>query len=1106
MNSMQITPIFDTRKLEILNKIKATQTENLINVIELVVNDNQFSGYQIAINFTDSQKRPIGAPHIFTFGYIEGQDTISFLIPSGLTQFQSVYFQIVAIYETKVWKSEVVKLYFNETLAETDGEISQDPMYSQWIFAINEAIAATEAAIEATNTANLLIGSFSNFAEYSPTLEYALYNRVYFKGSTYEYVNNTPTTGIAPIEKQSSEYWQLIASGSYINEINTTVVGPDTNPMVVRGTNDQNVILDFSLPRAPTVELDVIPVVEKLPNQSPTVEDINPTGDMVLQFGLPRAPSVTSTIGTQLNANQDPLLTIGGTNGDVTLEFQLPKTRLVSDETTVLNPNQNPVASVIESEVGDLNFKFDLPRVPEVFVANVDVVTSDQSPNVVNSPDLEGDSGLYFTIPRAPAVTVGSTTTLTPTSPATVTPTYTNGDVSLAFGVPKGDKGDTGEPFHVRGSFDTLLDLESSIYHPGAEGDAWAIGTTSPMDIYIWNIAISGWVNIGPLVPSTNAENILVEDTADIFTGVNAETVLKELYDTKVPNSIVSTSDVVSTIVKRKDVAGNRAIEVNAIDISTGLTAPNPTTRQVSWNQEYSTYNFELLNGVTLQAGQETHLYGMAIGAISAGQVVMFSPTNNGVYKFKVANASEIGFSPKLIAGIATSDALDGEYIYVTNFGVVHNLDTSAFNVGEHIYYDLGASGGLTNVTPVAPNPRVVVAVVAVKSNIGVYNGKLFVNIIIQPSLNDINDVYTSSNVDGDLLSWNDTNSRWQNISKDTYTYSTDFLNHENSNKLHNNFAISTGTNDYVVTLDPAPTSYEAGMIVSFLAQNANTYHSTLNCNGLGAKTIFKNVYQNLVAGDISENQIVSVIYDGTNFQVVSGSGGSGGSGVFIPYKNRVITDSETNTVTIGIADYEATRDTIFTYQNSTYISKDLDYTVSSDSLTIVKISGTWATGTVFDFHVLALSNPQTNPIVAMRHDSSFTAIENGTTICSFNYQNFYPALDSLFVYYQNLLLFEGVDYVINQNNLGITLASFSLNIGEKLNFVFLKNVIKEVNTAGSGQMLGTLATKMFSYNTQVLEETITIPSNYNASAVGPITVADGYWLNVGDGARLVIL
>lgn len=837
MNSMQITPIFDTRKLEILNKIKATQTENLINVIELVVNDNQFSGYQIAINFTDSQKRPIGAPHIFTFSYIEGQDTISFPIPSGLTQFQSVYFQIVAIYETKVWKSEVVKLYFNETLAETDGEISQDPMYSQWIFAINEAIAATEAAIEATNTANLLIGSFSNFAEYSPTLEYALYNKVYFKGSTYEYVNNTPTTGIAPIEKQSSEYWQLIASGSYIDEINTTVVGPDTNPTVIRGTSDQNVILDFSLPRAPTVELDIIPVVEKLPNQSPTVEDINPTGDMVLQFGLPRAPSVTSTIGTQLNANQDPLLTIGGTNGDVTLEFQLPKTRLVSDETTVLNPNQNPVVSVIESEIGDLNFKFDLPRVPEVFVANVDVVTSDQSPSVVNSPDLEGDSGLYFTIPRAPAVTVGSTTTLTPTSPATVTPTYTNGDVSLAFGVPKGDKGDTGEPFHVRGSFDTLLDLESSIYHPGAEGDAWAIGTTSPMDIYIWDITISGWVNIGQ-----------------------------------------------------------------------------------------------------------------------------------------------------------------------------------------------------------------------------------------------------------------------------TYTYSTDFLNHKNSNKLHNNFAISTGTNDYVVTLDPVPTSYEAGMIVSFLAQNANTYHSTLNCNGLGAKTIFKNVYQNLVAGDISENQIVSVIYDGTNFQVVSGSGGSGGSGVFIPYKNRVITDSETNTVTIGIADYEATRDTIFTYQNSTYISKDLDYTVSSDSLTIVKISGTWATGTVFDFHVLALSNPQTNPIVATRHDSSFTAIENGTTICSFNYQNFYPALDSLFVYYQNLLLFEGVDYVINQNNLGITLASFSLNIGEKLNFVFLKNVIKEVNTAGSGQMLGTLATKMFSYNTQVLEETITIPSNYNASAVGPITVADGYWLNVGDGARLVIL
>lgn len=58
----------------------------------------------------------------------------------------------------------------------------------------------------------------------------------------------------------------------------------------------------------------------------------------------------------------------------------------------------------------------------------------------------------------------------------------------------------------------------------------------------------------------------------------------------------------------------------------------------------------------------------------------------------------------------------------------------------------------------------------------------------------------------------------------------------------------------------------------------------------------------------------------------------------------------------------------------------------------------------------------------------------------------------------------------------------------------------------GSGQMLGSAATKVFSYNSQLVSENITVASNQNASAVGPITIDYEVSVTVETGGRLVIL
>ncbi len=84
-------------------------------------------------------------------------------------------------------------------------------------------------------------------------------------------------------------------------------------------------------------------------------------------------------------------------------------------------------------------------------------------------------------------------------------------------------------------------------------------------------------------------------------------------------------------------------------------------------------------------------------------------------------------------------------------------------------------------------------------------------------------------------------------------------------------YAADTGTaNTYAVTLSPAPSSYTTGMVVMFKATNANTSASTINVNSLGAKTIKKENDQDLESGDIEAGQVVALIYDGTNFQMIS--------------------------------------------------------------------------------------------------------------------------------------------------------------------------------------------------------------------------------------------
>ncbi len=88
----------------------------------------------------------------------------------------------------------------------------------------------------------------------------------------------------------------------------------------------------------------------------------------------------------------------------------------------------------------------------------------------------------------------------------------------------------------------------------------------------------------------------------------------------------------------------------------------------------------------------------------------------------------------------------------------------------------------------------------------------------------------------------------------------------------------TTGSANAYALANPQITSYTTPFEVSFIANFSNTGAATLNINGLGTKNIYRATPLGpaaLVGGEIVTNQIVTVIYDGTEFQLTSDSAAS---------------------------------------------------------------------------------------------------------------------------------------------------------------------------------------------------------------------------------------
>jgi hypothetical protein len=102
------------------------------------------------------------------------------------------------------------------------------------------------------------------------------------------------------------------------------------------------------------------------------------------------------------------------------------------------------------------------------------------------------------------------------------------------------------------------------------------------------------------------------------------------------------------------------------------------------------------------------------------------------------------------------------------------------------------------------------------------------------------------------------------------------FNEHQADYLKHTGYASATGSaNAYVATLNPALSAYAEGVSLRLKINVANTGASTVDVNGLGAKSIKKSNGNDVASGNLKVGVIYTLAYDGTSF-ILQGEGGSG--------------------------------------------------------------------------------------------------------------------------------------------------------------------------------------------------------------------------------------
>lgn len=227
-----------------------------------------------------------------------------------------------------------------------------------------------------------------------------------------------------------------------------------------------------------------------------------------------------------------------------------------------------------------------------------------------------------------------------------------------------------------------------------------------------------------------------------------------------ITNVTVANAD--STIITSVPVSISVPLSVQpsfTFDINANVGSVNPG--QFAWDSKYGTAKIGLTGGnVTLQVGQEFLAYVINAEAtpIVDGEVVYlygYDDTYN-LAAVKRADNSNAATSETVI-GMATETIQPGYPGFITQRGVVHDIDLTGIDGGEFLW--LNSTGGFTKIEPEAPNHKVFIGI-ALKHP-GNNMGSIFVLINPGAEIGNLHDVHIDSLTSGQTLKY--ITNRWEN-------------------------------------------------------------------------------------------------------------------------------------------------------------------------------------------------------------------------------------------------------------------------------------------------------------------------------------------------------
>ena len=193
----------------------------------------------------------------------------------------------------------------------------------------------------------------------------------------------------------------------------------------------------------------------------------------------------------------------------------------------------------------------------------------------------------------------------------------------------------------------------------------------------------------------------------------------------------VASSGANSDITSLSGITGPIATPTYVQFNTTQTPLPTDATGRLyyDYSDQFQTLVFQMNGNVVQHVGEEQFFRIKCQGAITKGQVVSFAGTlgASGGLIGKAATGLSVDQS-NYILGVADESGADNEWIFVSYFGEVKNINTTGgaenWVQGQILYYNPAVTGGLTKTKPTAPNP---IAVVAAVVHVGSSNGILFV-------------------------------------------------------------------------------------------------------------------------------------------------------------------------------------------------------------------------------------------------------------------------------------------------------------------------------------------------------------------------------------------